>query len=879
MLAASLPAAVSGGYVDENVVWHPYVFDWEPIERGDDVVLRLAIGGDSHIGNYYYKGKLSTAYSALEVIGGVDALIIAGDVTDGGLPEQYDALMEIVNANSREATVDIDGVDITATGSAVGTTILSMGNHDGRTTLDGKGSQALFESRTGQAFNKLYRLAGIPIIKMSPGENIWDEGTYHEYEDFILGAFDEIDRSGYTGPIIGIAHHPIPTPFEGKSEFYSDAELAAFAAHPNFIMFTGHSHTMLYDTARVINQSAGFTQVRTGTLGNGYGATNGGSARNPDTGRINTPYTDSPLHSCQCLLVDVLADGRVVVKRLDINKGTIIFGDEDFVIDPATQIDPSGEKANWYATGRAKGTFGAGSRAPSFPDGASVSIADEGNHDTIIVTFPKATPASDSARDYLWRYRVRITDPDGESVFYNFMNDIHLMPQRDVWQVAVIGLLPGVDYKVAVCAQTAYGATSDFIEYDGVANVGVLETTYPPVTVVDFNGKAEETHGREALEIPGRSKIVENSATGGDAVQFMGFGGYGFAFGPDDFARIKYSYTLECYFKTPDVTSAQCLLGSINSANTALRIDGGELFLWGMFRSMANKTSADRIVAKAPIKAREWVHAVAVYNGTEVRLFINGELAATGKVSGGLDEPTYVEDPGDGAFWIGSMASKNESSPDIRLNVVTKTEIGIARVYEGAMTDDDVKEAYRGAAAKKASAVFRDVEKGAFYEDPVSWAVARGVTAGTGPDTFSPEDGCTRGQVVTFLWRAAGSPEPSGKTNPFRDVGESDYYFKPVLWAVENGITAGTGKTTFSPSDTCTRGQIVTFLWRSSGNPAPSSSSNPFSDVKSGDYFADAVLWAVGRSITLGTGKTTFSPSDTCTRGQVVTFLYRNSSK
>ena len=171
--------------------------------------------------------------------------------------------------------------------------------------------------------------------------------------------------------------------------------------------------------------------------------------------------------------------------------------------------------------------------------------------------------------------------------------------------------------------------------------------------------------------------------------------------------------------------------------------------------------------------------------------------------------------------------------------------------------------------------VFEDVDPNEYYVPAVSWAVAKGVTAGTSATTFSPDEGCTRGQVVTFLWRAAGQPEPSGTKNPFKDVKSGEYYYNAVLWAVENGITSGTSATTFSPEDVCTRGQIVTFLWRANGKPTPSKTSNPSKDVKSGDYFYDAVLWAVEKGITLGTDATHFSPSDTCTRGQVVTFLYR----
>ena len=170
---------------------------------------------------------------------------------------------------------------------------------------------------------------------------------------------------------------------------------------------------------------------------------------------------------------------------------------------------------------------------------------------------------------------------------------------------------------------------------------------------------------------------------------------------------------------------------------------------------------------------------------------------------------------------------------------------------------------------------FSDVRADAYYADPVVWAVDNDITAGTGGGKFSPEAGCTRGQVVTFLWRAAGKPSPSGTGNPFYDVHPDDYYYRAVLWAVENGITAGTSKTTFSPDAVCTRGQIVAFLWRAAGSPPPSGQTDPFSDVVSSDYYADAVLWAVGKGITKGTSATSFSPGSDCTRGQIVTFLYR----
>ena len=170
---------------------------------------------------------------------------------------------------------------------------------------------------------------------------------------------------------------------------------------------------------------------------------------------------------------------------------------------------------------------------------------------------------------------------------------------------------------------------------------------------------------------------------------------------------------------------------------------------------------------------------------------------------------------------------------------------------------------------------FKDVKEGKFYYDAVLWAVENGITKGVTDDEFWPEQACTRGQVVTFLWNAMGKPEPTSTYNPFKDVSEGRYYYKAVLWAVENKITMGMSPTEFQPNLPCNRGQVVTFLHRAMGTPKPSSSTNPFTDVSSNRYYYNAVLWAVEENITKGMTQQEFWPDYVCTRGHVVTFLYR----
>lgn len=169
---------------------------------------------------------------------------------------------------------------------------------------------------------------------------------------------------------------------------------------------------------------------------------------------------------------------------------------------------------------------------------------------------------------------------------------------------------------------------------------------------------------------------------------------------------------------------------------------------------------------------------------------------------------------------------------------------------------------------------FTDVPENAYYKDAVLWALEKGVTTGVTATEFRPAAACTRGQVVTFLWRAKGSPEPRTKTNPFQDVSSSSPFYKAILWAQENGITSGTTATTFHPGGTCTSGHVVTFLWRANGEPAASGTSS-LASANPGRYYTDAVAWADAAGLLEGTGSS-FVPSNQSPRADIVTYLYRD---
>lgn len=176
-----------------------------------------------------------------------------------------------------------------------------------------------------------------------------------------------------------------------------------------------------------------------------------------------------------------------------------------------------------------------------------------------------------------------------------------------------------------------------------------------------------------------------------------------------------------------------------------------------------------------------------------------------------------------------------------------------------------------------ATPTFTDVVANAYYANSVAWAVDKSITAGTSKTTFSPNSTCTTAQILTFLWRSQGSPEPTSKTNTFTDIKESDYFYKAALWAKENNIVSR-DSTAFNGNTPCTRSMAVLYIWRAAGFYAAEKHSN-FTDVAATTIYAPAVDWAVEQGVTSGTSKTTFSPDTTCTRAQIVTFLYRAFSK
>mgnify|MGYP003288227313 CR=1 FL=1 len=241
----------------------------------------------------------------------------------------------------------------------------------------------------------------------------------------------------------------------------------------------------------------------------------------------------------------------------------------------------------------------------------------------------------------------------------------------------------------------------------------------------------------------------------------------------------------------------------------------------------------------------------------------NGTVAVSPANASKGANVTVTVKPNEG-YELGSLAVKDASG-----DLLPLADLGNGK-YSFVMPDGKVS--VEAEFVKTAATSFADVPANAYFADAVKWAVDKGITNGLSDTMFGPYESCTRAQIVTFLWRAAGSPEPKTASS-FTDVPANAYYAKAVAWAVENGITNGMTATTFAPNATCTRGQSVTFLYRALKGTA--SGSTNFTDVKSDAFYADAINWAVANNVTNGTSNTTFSPNADCTRAEIVTFLYR----
>ena len=373
----------------------------------------------------------------------------------------------------------------------------------------------------------------------------------------------------------------------------------------------------------------------------------------------------------------------------------------------------------------------------------------------------------------------------------------------------------------------------------------------------------------------GTRVVVRAAVSGNDLLTFEGL-----AVGLGDFTAngTNYTYTLQ-----NDSGATSTLVTAVSGSGEPVSINGQALPTGGSATVAIPKSGTTDIVVEIGTKT---------YTLTILRNSGTGGNEGGGGGSSDSSSPSYsitVDKTKNGTITVSPRNASHGDTVTITATPDKGYELEMLKVLDRSgdalkLTEKNGKYTFKMPSGKvtiKASFVeeaseqiFKDVPANAYYYEAVKWAQEKGITGGIGNGLFGPNDPCTRAQIVTFLWRAAGSPEPETRAMPFTDIPVGSYYYDAVLWAVENDITKGTSDTTFSPNMTCTRAQIVAFLWRSEKSPA-AGTANPFADVKSTAYYADAVLWAAKEDITKGTTNTTFSPGADCTRAQIVTFLWR----
>ena len=398
----------------------------------------------------------------------------------------------------------------------------------------------------------------------------------------------------------------------------------------------------------------------------------------------------------------------------------------------------------------------------------------------------------------------------------------------------------------------------------------VLETQMTGISGA-ISGEAFRTENVTFSQL-GTRVVVRAAVPGDDILTFEGL-----AVGLGDFTAngTNYTYTLQ-----NDSGATSTLVTAVSGSGEPVSINGQDLSTGGSATvAIPNSGTTDIVVG---IGAKTYTLTILRNSGT-------GGNEGGG---GGSSSPSYsitVDKTKNGTITVSPRNASHGDTVTITATPDKGYELEMLKVLDRSgdalkLTEKSGKYTFKMPSGKvtiKASFVeevpeqiFKDVPANAYYYEAVKWAQEKGITGGIGNGLFGPNDPCTRAQIVTFLWRAAGSPAPKNTGTAFGDVKPGSFYEQAVAWAVENGITGGTGEGMFSPDATCTRAQSVTFLYRASGSPAVSDKAE-FSDVSTTAFYADAVAWAAKKGITTGIGGGLFGSGNDCTRGQIVTFLWR----
>ena len=846
-------------------------FDWEPankinkpIPRDSDVVARIAIGSDVHIGDVNASPKLENAYNAIGQLGGADAFILAGDLTDAGRTAQFEELMRIVKAKTKTLTVDNEGFTGKGTaGAPVDTTILLMGNHEYYDSSQKAPDR--FKEYSGQALDKLYWIAGkVPVIKISMTSSTYKD-NYVTKHDFIKASLEEVAATGYKGHIFFVSHMATGGTMIGapgaENEPFSKETIKLLQQYPQIIHVSGHSHQMI-NNPTFIDQSIGFTSITDGIVGEDY---------NDDEFNLGSGM----------LIFDVKSDGTTEIHRVDLENGILLYDHEIWTLNSADKPEDFVYFAD-HKNATNSNYYGKETKAPVFPADATITAKDNGDFDSIDVTFTAtATPASDNNYDYIRRYRVRATPVDGEgtTVTVNVVNDAYRPEDKrqKTRTVTITGLDWDEEYKITVWAQNSYGKNSKSLVASETINVGI--PVFPKARMlydVDYSyGKTADAFGHAA----GISKVAKaeyNEDIGQYSITFNEFRTNAYSIGEAELEATRGGFVFETYFKLVDTEAKQTIVSCLNALGIEMYAQGGELHTL-----LYAANTSETLPFSVAVNADEWVHAVLVYDSKDAYMYINGEHMGTVRHSGGLTR-NYTEDSAEADYLIhlGGRAPSGES-----LLLKKGSKINRFRLYSGPMSAEEVALLYADATKANIILPFEDVADDAWYADTVRYAYEYSLMNGTSAAAFAPVTATSRAMIVQLLYNMEGRPEVEFKPI-FTDVAENAWYADAVIWAYENGVTTGSSATTFSPDALVTREQVAVFLYRfmkdyKKADMDEGADISAFPDAgKISPYagFAEAVSWANGVGII--TGKTSadgaiLAPLDNAQRCETATMFAR----
>lgn len=662
-------------------------------EAAGERVARFIIGSDLHVPHYGSTDKIPAALQWMSTMG-PDRICLVGDVVDAGLQIYYDRLLEILDESPFASEIQDRFV-------------FCQGNHE--TYGPGPdGAPRLFTKNMGQEPNKLLSVNGVPVITMGP--NTGSESNYADNAAFLSASFDEIDADPGTYapgmPILVLCHHAIQDTVYTSSEWYGSYGdcIPLLQAHPRVIHVSGHSHATVEDP-RSIDQSLGFTCLQDSTLGAYYECErHDPEMYDRDSGSgTSSPKTGSDRNKAsQCLVLDVMATGDAIVTRYDLYP--LVEGGEARQLYESWTIETSQMAAGIAGFPKDRTS----SARPTLPESGSLDVTEIGSS-SVTLTFPAFPAASEASSDMVHDYRVEALPVDadgnasGDAQVRRYFGDYYLPPEQrrastgEPFKVKVASLGLDTSYRLSVFAETPFAANdaatgvSEPLELGQVVTTG---TSVVPDAIVDVDfrlGSAADAMGH-ALSDKGGSLAADDTLYAGSAVSVFesdGEGGFGYKLSDEDFGFMAGASTAECLFKLADTAGEQCLFSCQQSAGVGFEVEDGTLAYYF-------STGGSYQTPSCPVEAGTWVHALAVSDGTNVTLYVNGQLAA--QVAGGA-----MDVPKPKTIYVGCDTG---ASGDPQLPSRAGTRIAFARLYPRAFTAEEVAAAWEGARTAPDGIVF-----------------------------------------------------------------------------------------------------------------------------------------------------------------------------